>query len=70
VVTGADVNFEHRSYHCATLTVIINPDSVKYYLDSTLMIMQKVFQGTNTLLVIDDCANLADSKKSYQNYVI
>jgi hypothetical protein len=19
-VTGADVNFEHRSYHCATLT--------------------------------------------------
>jgi hypothetical protein len=27
------------------------------------MLMQKVFQGTNTLLIIDDCANLAGSKK-------
>jgi hypothetical protein len=24
-VTGADVNFEHRSYHCATLTVVSQP---------------------------------------------
>jgi hypothetical protein len=43
--------------------LIINPDSVKNNLNDTLMLMQKVFQGAKTLLIIDDCANLADSKK-------
>ena len=43
--------------------VILNPESVKNHLDETLKIATAVYKGTNTLFIIDDCANLQDSKK-------
>jgi hypothetical protein len=55
--------YERKWIYKDPKVIIIKPDSVKYHLDDTLMLMQKVFQGTNTLLIIDDSANLANSKK-------
>ena len=43
--------------------IILNPQSVKYNLDATLKIAEEVFKGSNTLFIIDDCANLSDTKK-------
>ena len=43
--------------------IIMNPDSVKNHLDETLKIATSVYKGSNTLFIIDDCANLQDSKK-------
>jgi len=42
---------------------IINPVAVENYLDNVLQFVRETFKGSNTLFVIDDCANLQDSKK-------
>ena len=42
---------------------IIYPQAVKDYLDTVLRFTIETFKGSNTLLIIDDCANLQDSKK-------
>ena len=42
---------------------VLNPGSVEHNLDSVLYFATQVFEGSNTLFIIDDCANLQDSKK-------
>ena len=42
---------------------ILNPKSVSQYLDLVLKVCIEIFKGSNTLFIIDDCANLQDSKK-------
>ena len=42
---------------------IINPNAVKENLDLVLSFVIETFKGSNSLFIIDDCANLQDSKK-------
>ena len=42
---------------------IIYPQAVKDHLDTVLRFTIETFKGSNTLFIIDDCANLQDSKK-------
>lgn len=42
--------------------VILNPRSVKSNLDNCISIAIETYKNTNTLFIIDDCANLHDSK--------
>jgi hypothetical protein len=46
--------------------IIINPESVKNNLDAVLKEAEDVFKGSNTLFIIDDCANLQDAKKGFR----
>lgn len=43
--------------------VVFNPDTVKDNLDACLQIAKETYKNTNTLFLIDDCANLNDMKK-------
>ena len=43
--------------------IVFNPTYVKTTLNTALWLCIQIFQGTNTLFIIDDCANLQDSKK-------
>lgn len=42
---------------------IINPYSVQTNLDLVLKFVIETFKGSNSLFILDDCANLQDSKK-------
>ena len=42
---------------------IINPSAVKTSLNLILTFVIEIFKGSNSLFIIDDCANLQDSKK-------
>ncbi len=43
--------------------VVLNPEAVKNKLDEVLKVCIDVYKGSKTLFLIDDCANLHDSKK-------
>ena len=43
--------------------IIIPPSAVKKDLDSVLEFVTETYSGTHTLFIIDDCANLGDTKK-------
>jgi len=43
--------------------IVVDPETVKKNLDVCIQIMIDIYKGTNSLFVIDDCANLHDSKK-------
>ncbi len=43
--------------------VVLNPDTVKENLDACLKIATETYKNSNTLFLIDDCANLNDMKK-------
>ena len=43
--------------------IIINPKSVEKDLNSILKFAIETYKGSNTLFIIDDCANLHDAKK-------
>jgi len=42
--------------------IILNPKAVKNNLDNCIKILTEKVKGKNTLFIIDDCANLHDSK--------
>ena len=42
--------------------IVLNPKVVKNNLDNCLKIATDIYKGKNTLFIIDDCANLHDSK--------
>ena len=42
--------------------IILDPKTVKNNLDNCIRIIIDIYKGTNTLFIIDDCANLHDSK--------
>ena len=43
--------------------IVANPETVKSSLDACIQIMIETYKGTNTIFLIDDCANLHDSKR-------
>jgi len=43
--------------------IVFDPAHVKASLNTVLWLCLQIFQGTNTLFIIDDCANLQDSKR-------
>lgn len=42
--------------------IVMNPIAVKENLDNCIRIAIDIYKGSNTLFIIDDCANLHDSK--------
>ena len=57
--------YENRKCVKSKNFIVLPPDTVKNNLDACLKIASKtyVYKGTNTLFLIDDCANLHDMKK-------
>ena len=43
--------------------IVINPESVKCHLNQVISFVSETYKGLNTLFIIDDCANLQDSKR-------
>ena len=43
--------------------IVLDPRLVKKDLNKTLLASMETFKGSNTLFIIDDCANLKDSKR-------
>ena len=43
--------------------IVLNPDTVKEHLDACLKLATETYKNSNTLFLIDDCANLHDMKK-------
>lgn len=43
--------------------IVLNPKSVRSNLNHVILICTEVFKGSNSLFIIDDCANLQDSKR-------
>lgn len=42
---------------------ILEPNLVKTELNKLLFVCEEIFKGSNTLFILDDCANLEDSKR-------
>ena len=42
---------------------ILDPNLVKMELDKLLVLCVEIFKGSNTLFILDDCANLSDTSK-------
>ena len=67
IVLFCPTYFSNKTYERPSLKkdkfIILPPDVVKEDLDSCLKIAIDTYKGTNTLFLIDDCANLNDLKK-------
>ena len=55
--------YENRACVKGKNFIVLNPDAVKNDLDTCLKIATETYKNTNTLFLIDDCANLHDMKK-------
>ena len=58
-----NTTYERRWIFNDKNVVIIPPESVEEDLDSILKFTTQVYNGSHTLFIIDDCANLHDTKK-------
>ena len=55
--------YENRKCVNGKKCIVLNPDAVKNDLDTCLKIATNTYKNSNTLFLIDDCANLNDMKK-------
>ena len=58
-----NITYEREWIYTDKKVYIINPSAVKANLDLVLKFAIETFKGSNSLFIIDDCANLQDSKR-------